>query len=262
MTLCELTLMGEVDKVGIAIKRLQAHEPPEGYYLAFSGGKDSTVILALAKEAGVKFDAHYHMTTVDPPELVHFVRSHPEVNIGRGKSMWEVVREHGMLPTRTRRFCCRELKEGGGDGRIVITGVRWEESARRSKLRYFEACMQFKTKRYLHPIIDWTSEDVWEYIRTRNLPYCSLYDEGFKRIGCVLCPFVRNVEREMARWPKLAAQYRRMADVCVDVREQRGFANGEADRHKFASGQEYWDWWIDRDATLPNDDQMDLGVYE
>lgn len=260
MSLRELTLEGEIDKVAIAIKRLQTFEPADGYYLAFSGGKDSVVILDLAKRAGGKFDAHYHLTTVDPPELVHFVkREHPEVEISRGKSMWQLIREHGMLPTRTRRFCCRELKEGGGTGRVIVTGIRWEESARRKARRMTEICISDKTKTYLHPIIDWTDDEVWEYIRTNKLPYCSLYDEGFKRIGCVLCPFTRNVKREMERWPKLAAQYRRMADVAVAIRAERG---SESTRHAFTTGQEYWDWWLDRDAVLPNDEQLDLGIYQ
>ena len=60
----------------VAIDRLRAFEPPEGYYLAFSGGKDSVVIKALADMAGVKYDAHYNHTSVEPPELVQFVREH------------------------------------------------------------------------------------------------------------------------------------------------------------------------------------------
>jgi phosphoadenosine phosphosulfate reductase len=72
---------GRIDKVAMAIERMKAFEPPEGYYLAYSGGKDSDTILALAKMAGVKFDAHYHLTTVDPPELVYHVRRHPAVDL-------------------------------------------------------------------------------------------------------------------------------------------------------------------------------------
>ncbi len=63
----EQTLLDEIDKVNLAIRRIKLHEPIEGYYVAFSGGKDSCVILDLVKRAGVKFDAHLNITTVDPP---------------------------------------------------------------------------------------------------------------------------------------------------------------------------------------------------
>ena len=79
MSLRETTLCGFEDKVQIAIERLRFYEPEEGYYLAYSGGKDSDAILELAKMAGVKFDAHHNLTTIDPPELVYHVRKHPEV---------------------------------------------------------------------------------------------------------------------------------------------------------------------------------------
>lgn len=87
------TLFGEIDKVDLAIRRIKLHEPPEGYYVAFSGGKDSCVILDLVKRAGVKFDAHLNITTVDPPELIRFVRQqYPEVIMEKPKiSMKELI---------------------------------------------------------------------------------------------------------------------------------------------------------------------------
>jgi len=252
VSLRDLTLEGEVDKVAIAIERLRAFEPKDGYYLAFSGGKDSIVILALAKEAGVKFDAHFSQCGgVDPPELIRFIRTFPEVSIDMPpKSMWQLIRKHKMLPTRLRRYCCRELKERGGDGRLVVTGVRWEESNQRKTRRMTERCMKDGSKTYLHPIIDWSEQEVWQYIRERELPYCSLYDEGRKRVGCVLCPFGRpgNIG-DAERWPAIAKQYRRLANEVWKP-------------GNFASGDEYFDWWAS-DRSLPfGAGQLDLGVYE
>nr|DAG44854.1 MAG TPA: phosphoadenosine-phosphosulfate reductase [Caudoviricetes sp.] len=126
-------------KLDIAIQRLKSFEPPEGYFLAFSGGKDSQCIYHLAKMAGVKFEAHYHVTSVDPPELIYFIREHypdvifdvPHDEDGKRISMWSMIAQHTMPPTRMVRYCCKELKETNGDGRMVMTGVRWAESSRR-----------------------------------------------------------------------------------------------------------------------------------
>ena len=205
---------------GVAIERLRTFEPEalakheNGYWLAFSGGKDSCVILDLAKRSGVKFEAHHNLTTVDPPELVRFVKTFPEVQIDKPKeSMWQLIRRKGFPPLRNIRYCCEALKECGGSGRMVITGVRWGESNRRSKRQMTEACYRDKSgKHYIHPIIDWTTSEVWEYIRGQELPYCSLYDEGFKRVGCVLCPMSRETTRDIQRWPKLCAAWKRAID--------------------------------------------------
>lgn len=134
----QLNMQGK-DKVQVAIDRLKAFEPPEGYYLAFSGGKDSVVIKALADMAEVKYDAHYNHTSVEPPELVRFVREHhKDVAIewhmdkdGNRITMWNLIPKRSFPPTRIARYCCQELKEHGGDGRMTITGVRWAESANR-----------------------------------------------------------------------------------------------------------------------------------
>ncbi len=129
---------GEIDKVQTAIDRLRAFEPPEGYYVAFSGGKDSQCIYHLCEMAGVKFDAHYRVTSVDPPELVQFIkRQYPTVSMeiphdkdGKPITMWNLI-PHKGVPTRLTRFCCEKLKESGGIGRLTVTGVRWAESSNR-----------------------------------------------------------------------------------------------------------------------------------
>lgn len=132
-----------VDKVQTAIDRLRAFEPPDGYYVAFSGGKDSQCIYHLCKRAGVKFDAHYRVTSVDPPELVRFIREqYPDVEFefprdadGNVITMWNLIPRKKMPPTRLARYCCEVLKEAGGRGRIAVTGVRWAESVNRAAKR-------------------------------------------------------------------------------------------------------------------------------
>lgn len=133
----QLNIHGK-DKVQVSIDRLKTFEPPEGYYLAFSGGKDSVVIKALADMAGIKYDAHYNLTSVDPPELVQFIKTFDDVKIeiprdkdGKQITMWNLIPRKKMPPTRLVRYCCKELKEMGGQGRLVITGVRWAESPNR-----------------------------------------------------------------------------------------------------------------------------------
>jgi phosphoadenosine phosphosulfate reductase len=179
-------LDGDIDLVDLSIMRLREFEPAEGYYGAFSGGKDSLTLKELCRMAGVKVDWHYNWTTVDPPELLAYIKKyHPDVEIHKPEmSMWQLIPKKRMAPTRLVRYCCAYLKEQGGDGRRVLTGIRWAESNARSKRNMFEAKRTDKSgaTHFLHPIIDWTDSDVWEFIHLYKLPYCSLYDEGFKRI--------------------------------------------------------------------------------
>ena len=126
-------------KLEKTLSQIKAFEPKDGYYLAFSGGKDSQCIYHLCKMAGVKFDAHYSITSVDPPELVRFImeqypdviRGHHIDKNGKPITMWSLIANHTMPPTRKARYCCEELKESFGDGRVTLTGVRWAESANR-----------------------------------------------------------------------------------------------------------------------------------
>ena len=255
--LLENTLFGEVDRVAIAIERFKTFEPTEGYYGAFSGGKDSIVIKELARMSGVKIDWNYQHTTVDPPELVMFIREHhADVNVNYPKlTMWKLIPKKLMPPTRIVRYCCAYLKESAGTG-TVVTGVRWAESSKRSKRGMFEHCLKDKKKMYLHPIIDWSDAEVWEFIKQSGIPYCELYDEGYKRLGCIGCPMARarNREQDFERWPTYKKAYIRAFDAMIKARKYKGKSV------KWKNGEEVFDWWMaDREGDdKVNDNQCEL----
>lgn len=122
-----------IEKEKRAIEYLKAFEPKtEPYYLCYSGGKDSDTILALAKLAGVNYEAVHNLTTVDAPETIYYVKSQPEIIINKPIiSMWDLIPKKHIPPTRLMRYCCEILKENGGKHRVKITGSRWAESTNR-----------------------------------------------------------------------------------------------------------------------------------
>ena len=291
------------DKVINAIRRIQAFCPDDGYFLAFSGGKDSVVIKALCDMAGVKYDAHYNVTTVDPPELVRFIIAmYPDVMLDRPEmSMRQLIIHKQMPPIRLQRYCCEVLKERNGKGRVTMTGVRWAESMRRKTAhgtvtiidgkagaiaseiigarysknirggivlnddndesrRMVEMCYR-TSKTLVNPIIDWSDEDVWEFIRTYDVPYCSLYDEGWRRLGCVGCPLggFASQKREFARWPVYRKLYTRAFDDMLLARKRAGKVNRN---RLWTDGDGVFRWWIGENQG-DNPDQMrfeDIGL--
>ena len=264
----QLNMYGK-NKVEVAIERIKTFEPKDkGYFVAFSGGKDSVVIKKLCDMAGVKYDAHYSVTTVDPPELVSFIkREHPDViwdykydKEGKHITMWNLIARKKMPPTRLVRYCCDVLKESGNAGRFVITGVRWAESSRRKNTRTglelsngkkqrelldpdnpdnAELARFCPTKYYhvLNPIIDWTDDDIWEFIRQYNVPYCELYDRGYKRLGCIGCPMSTRAREELERYPTYKRAYIRAFDKML-----KNFDLEKTSTWK--SGEDVMNWWL------------------
>lgn len=267
----QLNIYG-MTKLEVSIERIKQIEPRGGsWYLAFSGGKDSCVIKALCDMAEVKYDAHYRITSVDPPELVRFIKEyHPDVAFdfprdkdGKVITMWNLLPTQHIPPMRQWRYCCKYLKEDGGEGRDKITGVRWAESNRRKQSR---SGIEVEDKRYrtrldpdnmdedmvrfcmqskgfiLNPIIDWTTDEVWEFIHRYNIPYCELYDQGFKRLGCIGCPMAgcKEMKQQFDRYPKYKQNYIKALDRMVQNMKKNNVAT------TWVNGAECFEIWVNK----------------
>lgn len=254
-------IMHSVQVVQKAEKIAKLYDPDNGFYLAFSAGKDSQALYHITELAGVTFKAHMNLTSVDPPEVIRFAkRSYPEVElIAPKKSIYQIAIEKQILPSQKIRWCCAEFKESAGAGKVTLIGIRREESTRRAKRNTievssrafssdsFEEFEEFRKKRMsnnrikkmelptpsvanpdavkseqivgcitgkesilVSPIIDWTEKDVWRFLNeVIKVPHCSLYDEGWKRLGCIGCPMssAKHKIKENKRWPHVKERW-------------------------------------------------------
>lgn len=258
------------NKINNSISIIKEHEPKEGYWVAFSGGKDSIVAYDLVKKSGVKYDCHFNQTTIDPPEIYRFIReNYPEVIWEKPKrSMFAAIRARQVPPTRIRRYCCAELKELHGTGRVLITGVRRAESSSRKDRPIYGTSVHNSKTVYCNPIVDWTEQEVWDYIKENNLKYPSLYDEGYSRIGCIMCPLQNRygMLKDAVRFPKHYRAYlKAFEQMLVNCKER----NSEEKwlQLKWKTSEDVMFWWVygvnRKDCNkphwkLPTDDGFDL----
>lgn len=154
----------------------------------------------------------------------------------------------------------RNLKKCQGGGKVTLIGIRNQESARRSKRKEVStqikgtrteetfdqwsehkekmvACASGKDKILISPIINWTERDVWEFLNSNNIPHCSMYDEGYKRIGCILCPMSNRKQkiRDCKRFPHVRHKWIQTIQKLIDA----GYIN-----HNFQDAEFGFNWWI------------------
>lgn len=252
-----------VDLLRRAEKMALRLDPENGFYLAFSGGKDSQALYHIAEMAGVKFKAYMNLTSVDPPEVLRFVkRFYPDVELIKPKmSIYDMALKKRILPTRTLRWCCAEFKEKSGVGKVTLIGIRRSESVRRSKRGEVSSnikgkrieetfdqwseheekmvtCVGGKDKILVSPIIHWGEKDVWEFLNdVVKVPHCKLYDEGYTRIGCICCPMSSRKFKlgDIKRFPHVKKRWVQTIQKLID----EGYFNRNFNDPEFG-----FRWWI------------------
>ena len=262
--------------------------------ITYSGGKDSDVLLRLAENSGIPFEVLHSLTTADAPETVYHVRdtfrrmeekgikcvidAHVQPD-GKRITMWNLTPQKLMPPTRLVRYCCALLKEGGGKGRFIATGVRWAESQKRKSRGLIEVQtkdirkrltlmndndetrMQFencrmKGKRVVNPIIGWGNREVWDYAETEKICMNPIYRCGFCRVGCIGCPMAAGKSRtmEFAMYPKIKLAYIRAFDRMLEERRRRGKMDGGM--RCGDNGLDIFNWWMENDV-LPGQEVLE-----
>ena len=184
--------------------------------------------------------------------------------------MWSLIPQKSMPPTRLVRYCCAILKEQGGKGRFITTGVRWAESTSRKnsrgifernhdkpekriilnndnddKRQLFESC-KLQGKRTVNPIIDWTDSEVWDFLYDAKVPINPMYGCGFDRVGCIGCPMAGTAgrQKEFAAYPTYQGAYIRAFDKMIEERKRKQMDVS------WKTGEEVFHWWME-DGVLP-----------
>ena len=229
-------------KIERAVRLLQSVAPTDGspVEVAYSGGKDSDVILELTKMAGIPYRAIYKNTTIDPPGTIAHAKAMGAEVVKPKKTFFELIEDKGY-PTRLYRFCCQDLKEYKTLNKIVM-GVRKAESTKRAK-RYNEPteCRFYGSKKEhveaIYPILEWTKEDIAEFVSERGIKCHSLYydeDGNFhpeRRLGCMCCPLASRRKRiiEFEEHPNMVKAYirhgQKYRDTHPDAKSTKRYNN-------------------------------------
>jgi len=213
-----------------SIKFIQKSFGSETAFLGFSGGKDSIVNEHLFKMSGVKYELYYSFTGLDAPQVIQFIRKHyPQCKFLMPRQTFWRALSVKVPPSNRIRWCCTLLKKEAAwklPHRKRAMGIRSEESPNRAK---YSRINHFEKLDHIHhyPIFHWKEWELWEFIGKQKLPYPELYNQGFNRIGCVVCPYHseptgRLHQKYRERWPKFFDRYEKGITDLFYKRQRQG----------------------------------------
>ena len=223
------------------------------------------------------------------------IKAYKKMPIYKGKpiNMFSLIAQKGIPPTRLVRYCCGVFKEGTEKNKVVALGVRAAESKRRQNRDIFSTsvgklanskhfslphvqevfkeakeqdevwdCAIVTTARkhktiLVNSIYDWSDAEVWEYIHENNIAYNGLYDMGYSRVGCILCPLAnkREKQRDILTFPAYKERYIKAFEKMLEVRKERGKDDGKGGVWKDAKS--VFKWWIE-DKTIEGQMKFDF----
>ena len=297
------------EKINKSIEVLkQAAYISDTYYnkpliIAYSGGKDSDVMLDLAIKANIEFEVLYSTTTVDAPQtMLHInevfkklkamgIKAGKTKPVYKGKpvNMFSLIQQKGTPPTRIMRYCCSVFKETSTPYRITAVGVRASESrkghgrsdfssgrgraAKHFNLEHVKEVFKDATEQDLvwdctivanarnhknlivNPIYEWIDNDVWTYIRGNKIKYNPLYDMGYSRVGCILCPMARRLEkkRDETNFPEIRENYKKAFARMLETRKLQGKTTIDC----WTDEEAVYRWWME-DDSIPGQIKISL----
>lgn len=302
------TLAEKIEKAQNVLKL--AAEMSRIYYgkpliITYSGGKDSDVLLNLAENCLTSndFEVLNGHTTVDAPQTVYHIREtfkrlnnkgikttidYHKKDDGTNVTMWSLIIDKHIPPTRIARYCCAVLKESTTPNRMCAVGVRAAESTNRKgrdvfsirgktkKDAYYYSlshvaevhkesqeiqddnwdCTFIKTMKehkdtVVNPIYEWEDTDIWEYIRLKEIKVNPLYSMGYERVGCIGCPLAPYHHRvkEFKDFPKYKQMY-----INAFQKMLENYTKKDAE---WKSGEDVFEWWMEEYKKIPKG-QMSL----
>jgi len=211
--------------------------------VSFSGGKDSTAVLHIARKAGVN-KAFFIDTGIELPETIAFVESEGVEIIQRAGDFWSAAEKAGP-PGKDNRWCCKLLKLhplklylADVGPCVTVQGNRWYESWNRAGLEETSQNPANPLQLNISPIRNWRALEVFLYLWWQNAAMNPLYEKGLERIGCFLCPAMLESEYEELR--VMHPEYARRWDAFIQSwAEKKGYPDA------------YCSWGLWRWRALP-----------
>ena len=273
-------------------------------YVAFSGGKDSTVLLDLVRSIYPDVPAVFADTGLEYPEIRQFVKTIPNVTWIKPKMNFKKVIEKYGYPVVSKEQAryIRDVKGGTTEymrnlrmnGKWYNNGFvsgkisekwkylidapfkiseqccdvikkrpfhQYEKSGRSAYIGTMAGDSRFRNQSYIRygcnmsngkasrPMMFWTEDDVWEYIKEENLKYSKIYDMGEKRTGCMFCAFGVHMEKGENRFQRMAKSHPKQYNFCMKTLGMDKVLDYIKVPHKPAPKQMAWDSYYNGDAS-------------